>query len=44
MPFGVVSRIGRVMGVLDGGGDGRTGRISFGVNVRHPIVTMGLSA
>jgi len=39
MPFGVVSRVGRGMGVLDDGGDRRKGRSSFGVNVRHPIIT-----
>jgi len=30
MPFGVVSGVGRVMGALDGGGDRRRGRDSFG--------------
>jgi len=30
MPFRVVSRVGRVMGVIDGGGDRRRGRGSFG--------------
>jgi len=39
--FGVVSGVGRGMGVLDGGGDHRRGRGSFGVNVGHPIVTNG---
>jgi len=30
MPFGVVSDVGRGMSVLDGGGDRRRGRDSFG--------------
>ena len=30
MPFGMVSGIGRGMGVLDGGSDRRRGRSSFG--------------
>jgi len=30
MPFGLVSGVGRRMGVLDGGGDRRRGRGSFG--------------
>jgi len=30
MPFGMVSGVGRGMGVLDGSGDGRRGRGSFG--------------
>jgi len=30
MPFGVVSGVSRGMGVLDGGGDRRRGRGSFG--------------
>jgi len=33
IPFGVVSGIGRGMGVLDGGGDHWRGRSSFGVNL-----------
>jgi len=41
MPFGVVSRVGRGMGVLDGvdtvDGDGAALR----VNVGHPTVTNG---
>jgi len=41
MPFGVVSGVGRWMGVLDGveivEGEGT----SLGVNVEHPIVTSG---
>jgi len=30
MPFGVMSRVGGRMGVLDGGGDRHRGRGSFG--------------
>jgi len=41
MLFGMVSRVGRGMGVLDGGGDRQRGRGSFGVNLGHPIVTNG---
>ena len=41
MPFGVVSGIDRGMGVLDGGGDRRRKRGSFGVNVGRPVVTKG---
>jgi len=37
MPFGVVSGVGRGMGVLDGGGDRQKGCGSFGVNVGHPL-------
>jgi len=37
----VVSRVGRGMGVSDGGGDRRRGRGSFGVNLGRPIVTNG---
>jgi len=33
MPFGVMSGVGRGMGVLDGSGDRRRERGSFGVNV-----------
>ena len=40
MPFGVVSGVGRGMGVLDGGGDHQR-RDSFGVNLGRPIVTNG---
>jgi len=42
MPFGMVSRVGRGMGELDGGGDRRRGRGSFlgGVKVGHPIVAI----
>jgi len=32
MPFGMVSGVGRGMGVLDGGGDPRRGRGSIEVN------------
>jgi len=39
MLFGMVCGVSRVMGVLDGGGDRRRGRGSFGVNLGHPIVT-----
>jgi len=39
MPFGVVSEIGRGMGVLDWGGDRRMGRGSLGVNVGRLTVT-----
>jgi len=39
MPFGVLSGVGRGMGVLDGSGDRRRRRGSFGVNLRRPIVT-----
>ena len=35
----MVSAVGQGKGVLDGGGDRRRGRVSFGVNVEHPIVT-----
>jgi len=41
MPFGVVTVVGFVMGVLDFGGDRRRGRGSLGVNLRRPIVTNG---
>ena len=33
--------VGREMGVLDGSGDRQRGRGSFGVNLRHPLVTNG---
>jgi len=39
MPFGVVSEIGRGIGVLDGSGYRRRGRAVLGANVGHPIVT-----
>ena len=42
MPFGMASGVGREMGVLYWGGDRLRGRVSFGVNVRHPIVTNGV--
>ena len=41
MPFGMVSGVGRGMGVLDGGGDRPRRRGSFGVNLGRPIVTNG---
>ena len=41
MPSGVVSGVGRRMGLLDGGGDRRKGMGSFGVNLGRPIVTNG---
>jgi len=37
--FGVVSGVGRGMGVLNGGGCRRMDGSSSGVNVGHPIVT-----
>jgi len=42
MPFGVVSAVGRGMGVLDGGGDRRREAAVLGINVGHPIVTSGI--
>jgi len=42
MPFGVVSGIGRGMGVLDGGGDRRREGTVLGVNLGRPIVTNGV--
>jgi len=44
MPFGLVSGVSRGMGILDGGGDRRRGRGSFGVNLARPIVTNGAFA
>jgi len=41
MPFGMVSGVGRVMGVLYGGGDRRRRRAVLGVNFGRPIVTNG---
>ena len=41
MISGVVSGIGREMGVLDGGCYRRRGRGSLGVNLGRPIVTNG---
>jgi len=42
MLFEVVSGVGQGMGVLDGGGDSRRGRGSFGVNVGIQLYPMGL--
>jgi len=39
VPLGVVSGVGRGMGVLEGGGDHRSGGGNLGVNVGHLIVT-----
>ena len=39
MPFGMVSVVGRGISVVDGGGDYRRRRDSFGVNLGHSIVT-----
>jgi len=44
MPFGVVTGIGRGMGVLDGSGDRRRGRTVLGVNLGRTIVTNGAFA
>jgi len=41
MPFGVVSGVGREMGVLDGCGDRRREGAVLGVNVGRSIVTNG---
>ena len=41
MPFGVVSGVGRGMGILDGGGYRRWEWAVLGVNVGHPTVTNG---
>jgi len=41
MPFGVVNKVGRGMGALDGGGDRRRRRAVLGVNAGDPIVTNG---
>jgi len=41
MSFGVVSEVGRGMGVLNGSGDHKRGMGSLGVNLGHPIVTDG---
>jgi len=42
MPFGMVSAIGRGIGVLDEGGDRQKGKGQFwGVNLGHPVVTNG---
>jgi len=42
MPFGVVSGVGRGMGVLDGGGDRRRRGGSLGVSSKRLIVTDGI--
>jgi len=44
IPFGMVSGVGRGMGVLDGGGDCRGERAVLGVNLGRPIVTNGAFA
>jgi len=41
MPFGMVSRVGRGMGVLDGVVIVEGQVTVLGVNVGHPTVTMG---
>ena len=41
MLFATVRGVDRGMNVLDGGGDSRKGRGSFGVNLGHPIATNG---
>ena len=41
MPFGVMSGVGRGIGVLDGGGDRRRGMAVLGVDLGRPIVTNG---
>jgi len=41
MLFGMVSGVDRGMGVLDGSGDRRRGKGSFGVTLERPIVTNG---
>jgi len=41
MQFGLVSGVGRVIGVLHRGGDRRRGRGSFGSELGHPIVIDG---
>ena len=41
MPFGVVSGVGRRMGVSDGSGDRRREGAVLEVNVGHLIVTKG---
>ena len=41
MPFGVVSMVGRGMGVLDGDDDHRRRGSFLGVNVGHPIEPSG---
>jgi len=44
MPFGVVSGVGRWVGVLDRGGDRRRERAVLGVNLECLIVTSGTFA
>ena len=44
MPFGVVSRVGLGMGVLDFDGDRRSEGAVLGVNLGRPIVTNGAFA
>jgi len=39
MPFGVVSEVGRGIGVLDGGGHHQRERSSFGVNAGVRVIT-----
>jgi len=41
MPFGMVSGVGRGMGVLDVGGYRRTEGTVLGVKLERPIVTNG---
>jgi len=44
MPFGLVSGVGRMMAVLDGGGYRRREGTVLGVNFRRSIVTNGAFA
>ena len=44
MPFGVVSGVGRGMGVLDRGGDRRREGTVLGVKLKRPIVINGAFA
>ena len=41
MPFGVVSKVGRGMSVLDGVEIVEREGAIYGINMRHPIVTNG---
>jgi len=41
MPFGMVSRVGRGMGVFNRGEDRRREGAVLGVNIGHSIVTNG---
>jgi len=41
IPFGMVSGVGRGMGALDGSGYRRREGAVLGVNLGHPIVTIG---